>query len=383
MRGLTVGDTTPAGFPRVVLVTGVSRRLGGRLAWELQADPRVERVIGVDVEPPASFLGRTEFVRVDIRTPAIATVVESAGVDTVAHVGLVATPGAAGGRAPMKEINVIGTMQLLAACQRAPTVRRLVARSTTMVYGSSPRMPAVLTEDMEPETLPRRGYAKDAAEVESYLRGLARRRPDVSVTTLRFANFMGPGVDSPLTRYLSLPVVPTVLGFDPRLQFIHEDDGLEALRRMTMEDHPGTFNVSGAGVMMLSQAIRRAGRTPLPVPAQAQQGVGEFLRRLGIIDFSAEQLRLLSHGRVVNSSALAAALGWGPSHSTASAFEAFVTGRGLRRRPPAEPADYALRSLRDLLAGGLEDKPRSAEGFVSAPDSGRRRAGERRDHEFA
>ena len=110
---------------------------------------------------------------------------------------VLATPLDAGGRATMKEINVIGTMQLLAACQKAPSVRKLVVKSSTAVYGSSPQDPAMFTEDLEPNALARSGYAKDSVEVEGYVRGFARRRPDVAVTTLRFANFVGPKVRHP------------------------------------------------------------------------------------------------------------------------------------------------------------------------------------------
>jgi nucleoside-diphosphate-sugar epimerase len=106
---------------------------------------------------------------------------------------------------------------------------------------------------MEPTTLPTSGWAKDSVEVESYVRGLARRRPDLTVTTLRFANFLGPTANTPMAQYFSLPVIPTVLGYDARLQFVHEDDGLEVLRRATVEDHPGIYNVAGDGVLALEQ----------------------------------------------------------------------------------------------------------------------------------
>jgi UDP-glucose 4-epimerase len=230
----------------------------------------------------------------------------------------------------MKEHNVIGTMQLLGACQRSATVRRVVVRSTTAVYGSSPRDPAVFTEDLEPHDGPSHGYAKDAAEVEGYVRGFARRRPDVSVSLLRFANFMGPGVDSPLTRYFTQPVLPTVFGFDPRLQFVHEDDAVEVLRRMAKEDHPGTFNVAGAGVLLLSQCARRAGRLSLPLLSPAVRLLGAVVRRAGLVDYSSEQLSLMSHGRVVDSGALEAELGWKPKFGTGAAFDDFLRSRGLR-----------------------------------------------------
>src|SRR3954466_584094 len=129
--------------PAVVLVTGVSRWLGGALAAEPATHPAIDRVIGVDTAPPAPevlrHLGRTEFVRADIRSPLIGKVIESASVDTVVHMNISATTVAAGGRASMKELNVIGTMQLLAACQRSTTVRRLVLKSTSAVYGPRSR----------------------------------------------------------------------------------------------------------------------------------------------------------------------------------------------------------------------------------------------------
>jgi UDP-glucose 4-epimerase len=313
--------------PRVVLVTGVSRYLGSQLAGVLQADPSIEKVVGVDTVPPRpehkQALGRTEFVRADIRNPLIAKVIAQNDVDTVVHMNVIATPLGAGGRTAMKEINVIGTMQLLAACQKAPSMRKLVVKSTTAVYGSSPRDPALFTEDVEPRSLPKSGYAKDAVEVEGYVRGFGRRRPDVTLTLLRFTNFIGPTIETPLTRYFGLPVVPTVLGFDPRIQLCHEDDGIEALRRSALEDHPGIFNVGGPGVMLLSQAIRRTGRLSFPVPSPAVNLVAQAFRRAGLVDFSPEQMRYLEHGRVADVSRLEREFGWTP-RPTCAAFDDYV-----------------------------------------------------------
>ena len=334
----------PSAVARVVLVTGVSRFLGARVAHALQADPGIERVIGVDTVPPTTSLGRTEFVRVDIRTPSIAKVISSAEVDTVVHLNLVTAP--TGPRSSMKELNVIGTMQLLAACQRSPDMRKLVVRSSAAVYGSSPRDPAVFAEDDEPVDPPSSGYAKDAVEVEGYVRGLKRRRSDLAVSTLRFANFLGPGVDSPLTRYLRMPLVPTVFGFDPRLQFVHTTDGVEVLRRMTVEDHPGTFNVAGDGVLTLSQAIRRAGRPNLPLVAPAMGALGDLGKRFGGLPaFSPELLRWLTYGRVLDTSRLVGELKWRPKYTSEAAFAEFVHASGLGH-------NLAL-GLLDRLTGGL------------------------------
>jgi UDP-glucose 4-epimerase len=333
---------------RVVLITGVSHYLGGRLVRLLDEDPDVDRVIGVDVVPHKNDLGRAEYVRADIRNPIIAKVIGAAEVDTVIHMSVIAAPLSAGGRSSMKEINVIGTMQLLGACQKAPSVKQLVVKSTTTVYGASPRDPALFTEDMEPRVLPRSGYAKDAVEVEGYVRGFARRRPDVAVSLLRFANFIGPGVKSPFTSFFSMPVVPTVLGHDARLQFIHEDDAIEVLRRAVLERRRGTYNVSGEGVLLLSQAVRRAGRPTVPVPSRAINVVGDVIRRLGVTDYSPEQMSFLVHGRAVDTTRLREEFGYAPRYTTAEAFEDFLRARGRGPITPQRVAQ-AERQLAGLL----------------------------------
>jgi len=311
---------------RVVLVTGVSRDLGRRSARAIATDPSVARVIGVDVVPPRGDIGDVSFVRADIRNPVIAKVIAKENVDTVVHMSVIATPGSAGGRGTMKELNVIGTMQLLAACQKAPSVRHLIVKSTTTMYGASNRDPAMFTEDMEPRRLPRSGYAKDVAEIEGYVRGLARRRPAGRVTTLRCANVIGPHVVSPLTSYFRLPVIPTVFGFDGRMQFLHERDLMDVLVHAIRTSRPGTFNVAGDGILMLSQALRRLRRPTVPMPGFAVGSLGSVLRRARVADFSPEQLSFLTYGRGVDTTRMRRELGFEPSFSTAAAFEDFAAG---------------------------------------------------------
>jgi UDP-glucose 4-epimerase len=294
------------------------------MAALLASDPTISDVIGVDVVAPESPIPGTEFVRADIRNPVIAKVMGEAGVDTVVHMGVIATPKQAGGRSTMKEINVIGTMQLLAACQRTPSVRSLVVKSTAAVYGSGPKDPAKFTEDMEPRHSPSSGWPKDSVEVETYVRGFARRRPDVCVTTLRFANFIGPRVQTALTSYFSMPLVPTVLGFDPRLQFVHEDDGLEAIRTAVLSPRQGTFNIAGDGVLMLSQAARRSRRPTFAVPGPLFGTVGRSLSPTGLADFSPEAVRYLTYGRALDTRAMHWVLGFQPVWTSEDAFMSFV-----------------------------------------------------------
>ena len=311
--------------PSVVVVTGVSRYLGARVAARLAADPRIDRVVGLDPhDPPAGLLGLldgVERIRADARaaTEAIADL----GAEAVVHLAITSVPDPQQGRAAMKEQNVIGTMQVLAAAQGTSTLRKLVVRSSTAAYGASFRDPAVFTEETEPRAVPRGAFARDILDIEGYVRGFRRRRPEVAATVLRFAPMISSSAETSLTRYFSQPVVPTVLGRDARLQFVHVEDALEVLHRSVTEDHPGTFNVAGSGVLMLSQAVRRAGRISLPVPEPALSAGAAMLRQLGVEQIGLDQIDLFVHGRVVDTTRLINEFGFSP-RSTVAAFEDFI-----------------------------------------------------------
>jgi UDP-glucose 4-epimerase len=314
--------------PSTVLVTGASRFIGGQLAARLAADSTIDRILAVDTVPPSQDLlrrmGRAEFVRVDLRNPLIAKVIPTAQVDTVVHASLRDHPHDS--REP------IGTMQLLAACQKSMTVTRLVVKSTGAVYGASALAPAVFTERDEPKEIPASGYAKDAVEVEGYVRAFARRRGDVDVTVLRFTDILGPRIDTVLSRYFSLPLVPTVLGYDGRMQLVHEQDALAVLERATRDRRPGVFNVGGDGVLLVSQAVRRMGQIAVPLPMP----VATTLGRLLFADYSREPVQFLSFGRVLDMTRLRAEFGFVPRWTTAQAFDDYVQGRALR--PTIDPA---------------------------------------------
>jgi len=337
----------------VVLVTGVSRYLGGRLARLLTAEPSVGRVIGIDVIPPPHDIGSAEFVRADIRNPMIARIINQAEVDTVVHMNVITTPLSAGGRVSQKEINVIGTMQLLAACQKAPSIRRLVVKSSAAVYGSSPRDPAMFAEDMGPKALPRAGFGKDSVEVEGYVRGFSRRRADVEVSMLRLANIVGPGLRTGLTDYLSLPVIPIPLGYDARLQLIHENDALRGLLLATVGPPVGIVNVAGDGIITVQQAARLSGRPTVPVPLSACGLLGRFVKRAGLADFSADQMQYLAWGRGMDTARMREVLGLEPEFTTRKAFEDFAAhaGPGRPRAAIVAAAGGLAGSAAKVLAG--------------------------------
>ncbi|OMB94156.1 hypothetical protein A5739_12225 [Mycobacterium colombiense] len=329
--GDTAGNTVH--YPKIVLVTGACRFLGGYLTARLAQNPMIKGVIAVDAIAPSKDMlrrmGRAEFVRADIRNPFIAKVIRNGDVDTVVHAAAASYAPRSGGTAALKEINVMGAMQLFAACQKAPSVRRVVLKSTSEVYGSSAHDPVMFTEDSTSRRPFRAGFAKDSLDIEAYARGLGRRRPDIAVTILRLANMIGPAMDTTLSRYLAGPLVPTMFGRDARLQLLHEQDALGALERAAMAGKAGTFNIGADGIIMLSQAIRRAGRIPLPVPGFGVWALDSLRRANRYNEISRDQFDYLSYGRVMDTSRMRSELGYHPKWSTADAFDDYVRGRSL------------------------------------------------------
>lgn len=329
--GDTAGNTVH--YPKIVLVTGACRFLGGYLTARLAQNPMIKGVIAVDAIAPSKDMlrrmGRAEFVRADIRNPFIAKVIRNGDVDTVVHAAAASYAPRSGGTAALKEINVMGAMQLFAACQKAPSVRRVVLKSTSEVYGSSAHDPVMFTEDSTSRRPFRDGFAKDSLDIEAYARGLGRRRPDIAVTILRLANMIGPAMDTTLSRYLAGPLVPTMFGRDARLQLLHEQDALGALERAAMAGKAGTFNVGADGIIMLSQAIRRAGRIPLPVPGFGVWALDSLRRANRYNEISRDQFDYLSYGRVMDTSRMRSELGFQPKWTTAEAFDDYVRGRSL------------------------------------------------------
>src|SRR4029078_238188 len=186
--------------------------------------------------------------------------------------------------------------------------------------------------------------------VEGYVRGFARRRPDVGVTMLRGANLIGPRIETTLPRYLSLPVVPTVLGFDPRLQFCQEEDALAALHHATLADIDGTFNVAGDGVLMLSQAVRRLGRRSVRLPPMAMGPLGAIFPQVRYAELSSEQAAFLAYGRGVDTTRVREQCVCEPAYATPAAFDEFAA----RLRPGALNAERL--DLLEQQVGGLVER---------------------------
>jgi UDP-glucose 4-epimerase len=298
MDGLS-GDLREAPGPpdeqtRRVLVTGLSTYWGGRLAQALESFEQIEAIIGVDVEAPTRELERTEFVKVTNQHSLLARIVRAAEIDTVIDTRLVVNSLMAPPRLA-HENNVIGTLNILAACAGPDSpVRRFVFKGSTHYYGCEQDDPAFFTERMSRPHPPRTGLERDMVEAEETVSDFAQRNPDVTVTVLRCANVLGPDVDTAFTRVFRLPMVPMMLGFDPRLQFVHEDDVVHALEHAAFHRAPGVYNVAADGVLALSEIIGLLGKRALPIlPPWGTGLMTGSLRQLGfrIPDEAINQLR--------------------------------------------------------------------------------------------
>jgi UDP-glucose 4-epimerase len=315
---------------RRVLVTGLATFWGGRVAQAREADPDVDVIVGLDRFEPTVELERTEYVRTDESYSILARIVKAAQIDTILHTFLVVDSTTTSSRT-MHEINVIGTMNLLAAAGAAgSSVRRVIVKSSTMVYGSSPEDPVWFREETPRSHPPRTKVERSLIEVEGYLRDFAEDNPHVAVTLLRFSNVLGPELQTPLGNALQLPRVPCVAGFDPRFQFVEEGDVIRSILFVLDHEVPGIFNVAGDGLLPWSEVAAICGKGLVPLPPYLTEVVAGPLRRLGLINLPPENLSLLRYGRGVDNRRLKRA-GFEYEYTSASAVERFCQSVRLRR----------------------------------------------------
>jgi UDP-glucose 4-epimerase len=312
---------------RRVLITGVGSYLGTLLAGRLERDPEVEAVLGIDTRPPAAELERTELHDADIRDPEIARLIQATEPDAVVHNKIVRQPGPGMSSRAMHDINVIGSLQLLAACERVSSIRSIVIRGSAGIYGAEPHAPQFLGEEMTRLSPLRTRFQRDVAEIENYFETFSRRRPQVTCTMLRYQPAIGPSLDTQINRYLSQLACPTHLGFDPRIQLVHEHDALEALLAAIRKPVRGAVNVAGRGTIGLIRMIRLAARPPLPVAGPLFAPVTQAARRLGMSAYSEDFRRLLRYGRAVDIRRLEEEVGYEPRYSTVAAVQDWIARR--------------------------------------------------------
>ncbi|MDA8313453.1 MAG: NAD-dependent epimerase/dehydratase family protein [Actinomycetota bacterium] len=325
---------------RRVLVTGADTHLGGRVVQRLEADSGIDVVLGLGTGDPKMGFERAELVRSDQTYSTLSRIVRATRVDTVVHTSLIADSTQAPSHT-IHEVNVIGTMNLLAAADAADSsVRQLVVRSSGVVYGSAAWDPATFAEDTPRTSAPRTDVERSLIEAEALVRDFADHTPSTVVAILRVADVLGSDVASAIGKNLSRPLCPYVLGFDPLLQFVEEDDVVRALEFVTRHRLAGTYNVAGAGRLPLSEVAAICGTRLFPLPPVRPSLAIAPLVHLGIFGLPPELEALLRYGRGMDTSRLVAA-GFVYRYTSSGAvqsFASFARSRRLRKGAGRQPA---------------------------------------------
>jgi UDP-glucose 4-epimerase len=319
------------GAPGVIAVTGLGTFLGRGLVERLLARSSELRLVGLDHRRPFRLDDRVRFHRVDLTEPTadsrLAELLRRERAEALVHAAFRSQPTP--DLEMDHELETIGSLHVMNACAAAK-VKRLVLASSTMLYGPYPDNPNFLSESHRLRGHPQAHCVQNRVEAESLLAEWRERHPDTEVTVLRPCWIMGPRHWDHVTRYFSLPVVPKVMGYDPLLQFVHEEDCLHALERATLAPHPGVFNVVGRGVLPLSTLLRLAGKRPLSLPGPLLHRMASYPTQAQTGDPPSAFYDYLRYLWVADGQRGWEAFGE-PIYTTKEAWISFVSSRRMRR----------------------------------------------------
>lgn len=293
-------------------VTGVSSDLGRGLLPRLEADPLVDAIVVFDVARPKELTSKCVFVRIDLTRPGmedeLTRSLREQKLDVLFHLAFVNSR--VHGAAFAHELEVIGSMHVLAAAQ-ATGLRRLIIPSLTALYGARASGPALATEN---HALLGAGvrFITDRVEVEQHIAQFAQRNPDIQVLVLRFAPIVGANANNPFTRLLRTGFVPTLLGFDPVWQVLHEDDAATALHLALTTKSRGTFNVVGDTTAPFSTIVRLSGAKSVPLPGPVLRTTIRMLETAGVSSTPIALLDFLKYSWVADGSRARTHLGFVP-----------------------------------------------------------------------
>jgi len=310
-----------------IALTGTLGVLGSRLARHLDADERCGRVVLLDLAPPPLALRKARYYRIDLTEPIasarIAEALDRERVDAVVHLAFLQHPTR--NPAYAHELESLGTMYLLhalVALGRGGASAHLVLGSSTLVYGARPEHPVSLSEEAPLVTAC--DYSLVSGKIDAE-RQAARYHEAAggAVTILRMAPILSPRARTLAGRYLTLPAVPTILGFDPMMQTLALTDAVEALEiavhRALGIGGKGplrTFNVGGKGAVPLHTAVRLCRRRPLPLLRFAAVRLFDALFPLDMAIAPSAHLDYLQFPCVVDGARAHVELGFAPRYST-------------------------------------------------------------------
>jgi UDP-glucose 4-epimerase len=296
-------------MPRLVAITGIAGNLGKALTRLLHTETRI---VGIDRRPFRERPKDVEHYQVDIRKRKVEEVFRHHRVEALIHLGIMHDP-----RMPFSEahsFNILGTHKLFDLCL-AHGVRKVVLLSSANVYGPAPDNSNFLTEEAPLMAADRDSDVRDLIELDMYAQSFLWKHPHVETVILRPVHIVGPTVRNAPSNYLRLERPVTVLGFDPMMQLIHEEDVCRALALALRPGVRGVYNVAGPGEVPLSVVLGELGRRPVPVPHLIVRSLARRAYDARLINFPPEQVDHLQYLCAVDGSRAARDLGYAPRYT--------------------------------------------------------------------
>lgn len=290
-----------------VLITGISGRLGRRVTRRLH---RKRRVIGLDPKPFAGRPRDVEHVELDPLRSVARQVFRRSDVGVILHLGVLHNPRAKGGEHHTR--NLIALQKILEYAHQFE-IPKVVLLSSANAYGPRPDNPQFLTEEAPLLAGGAFSEMRDIVELDMFAQSFFWRSPQTEFVILRPANILGTVRNAP-SNYLRLDVVPTVLGFDPMIQAVHQDDVVTAIECAMTPGRRGVFNIAGPPPVPLSRALELLGRRTVPVPYSLTKGVLNQAFRLGVTSFPGPELDFIRYVCMVDDARARRDLGYAHEH---------------------------------------------------------------------
>ena len=315
-----------------IFITGVSGYLGTRLVKQFARRHDVGSIVGIDISPPAAPDKRLIFYQKDIRDPDMGKLMSKHDIDTVFHLAFVVQP--IHDLEKMHDIDYNGTLNVITNAHERK-VRHIIATSSTLAYGAHKDNPDILTEDH-----PLRGntsypYGYNKALSDMLMQDFSKAHPDTLVTILRPCTVFGPSVGNYVSRMLFMPVTVSVLGYNPGVQLVHEDDFVNACAAAMEKEKSGPFNVTGDGTLTVRDISRITKTTLIPLPSWVVYPLLELFWRLRFpgIEVNSGYLDYVRYPFVAGSDKAKKELGFDPEYDSIETLESAVRNRRQELKP--------------------------------------------------
>ncbi len=326
MSGHGTRDTL-AKRPLRVALTGGHSFLGSELIRRLEADDRCAHILVLDVKPSEYSGLKSRFARLDLTNPSAderaATLLTENGIDVLCHLAFLSKPSHASSWA--HELEAIGSLYVMNAAAKSQ-ISKVVLGSTAMVYGAYPDNPNFLTEDHPLRGQPASRWVGDKVAAERELARLQQDCPKMLTTSLRFGMTLGPSGRGYHARVFRRQFLPRLMGYDPLMQFLHEEDAVNAVVNAVMEDHPGAYNVVGDGVVLYSNVLAIGHRLGVPVPHALAYPAASVLWNLQVADTPGKFLNYFRYSWLADHTKMRTVMGFIPRYSSRDTVAAFYDG---------------------------------------------------------